>query len=86
MDKFLECKSSEIFDRCPICTSKIESRPQAGTHAFTIIYECGTEIDYPIGHDGASYGATCTGEIERFDMSKIKVTKEMVKKMRKILL
>lgn len=85
MDKNLECKSTEIINSCPICNSEIKSRPESGTHAFTIIYECGTEIDYPIGHDGASYGASCNGKIKRFVMPKIKITNEMRESMKGLL-
>ena len=67
----LECNSDELIDECPICKANKKHEgewPQAGTHVFTVIYECNTEIDYPIGHDGADYGVTCDGKIKRFVM------------------
>lgn len=83
MEVHLECKSTETFLLCPICSSKISDKPEPGTHAFTFVYECGTEIDYPMGCDGAMYGATCTGEIKRFVMPEVKITDEMREAMRK---
>ena len=74
MGKFkthLKCKKNEMIELCPICNSLQKSQdeqPQMGTHVFTIVFECGTEIDFPIGYDGAEYGVTCTGEVKRFDM------------------
>lgn len=36
---------------CPICDSlESEDQPQAGTHGYTIVYECGTRIDKAIGY------------------------------------
>ena len=38
---------------CPICDTGImlpdEEQPQAGTHAYTVVYDCGTEVDYTYG-------------------------------------
>jgi len=68
MDTYLEIDKYETFKACPICGSGIANRPESGTHAFTIVYVCGTEIDYPIGQDGALYGKTCDGRIKRFDL------------------
>ena len=35
---------------CPICDTGIvlpdEEQPQSGTHAYTVVYDCGTEVDY----------------------------------------
>lgn len=72
MDDFLDCKGTETIEECPICGQlpiPEELQPEAGTHAFTIIYKCSTEIDFPIGYDGAVFGATCDGKIKRFDLS-----------------
>ena len=65
----LSCSKDKIIEHCPICnaiSSDKETQPQAGTHVFTIIYACGTEIDYPIGHEGVSLGKTCDNTITRF--------------------
>ena len=38
--------------KCPICKLDnelpLEEQPQPGTHAYTIVFQCGTEIDFPI--------------------------------------
>jgi len=40
---------------CPICNKgkalPNEKQPQPGTHAYTIVYDCGTKIDYAYGYD-----------------------------------
>ena len=70
--EFLDCKKEDVITRCPICNSGLKmNQPDSGTHITTREYACGTEIDYPIGHDGATYGATCDGEIKRFVMPEI---------------
>lgn len=72
MNDFLDCKSNETIKVCPICGQlpvADELQPESGTHAFTIIFKCSTEIDFPIGHDGAFFGRTCNGKIKRFDLS-----------------
>lgn len=77
MGKFnqhLECPKHDTLDVCPICNSLQKPRsewPESGTHAFTIPYECGTEIDYPIGSNGAMYGVSCNGEVKRFTQPEI---------------
>jgi len=66
--KHLKCKKTETIELCPICNCfpiEEDMQPQAGTHMFTRVYECLTEIDFPIGYDGAEYGVTCNGEIKR---------------------
>ena len=74
MGKFkthLKLKKNEMIHECPICGSlqvEEEKQPQSGTHMFTRAFNCGTEIDFPIGYDGAEYGVTCTGEIKRFEL------------------
>ena len=54
------------YDRCPICDAdqKIK-QPEPSLHAFTLIYECGTEVDYPLGQVGASFGVSCDGKVKR---------------------
>jgi len=72
--KHLKCKKTETIELCPICNSfpiEEDMQPQAGTHMFTRVYECLTEIDFPIGYDGAEYGVTCNGEIKRFEMPEV---------------
>lgn len=71
---FLKCPSNETISNCPICDSDqipSDDWPQAGTHIFTIPYKCGTEIDYPIGHEGATYGSTCDGKVKRYVLPEI---------------
>ena len=89
MTEFLECSKNEAIDQCPICNADMLDDmywPQAGTHAFTIPYECGTEIDYPIGYDGASYGVKCDGSLKRFEMPDVsKMSEEKKKILREIL-
>lgn len=67
-------KMEGVFELCPICGAgrePEEKQPQSGTHAFTMIHKCGTEVDYPIGQIGASFGATCDGKVKRIDYSKM---------------
>ena len=55
-----------VYNVCPICEAeRTNEQPEYSLHAFTLIYECGTEIDYPIGHIGAMYGASCDGKVKR---------------------
>lgn len=91
MGKFnihLECPKNDTIELCPICNSmkKPQSEwPEGGTHAFTIPYECGTEIDYPIGHNGALYGVTCTGEVQRYKQPELgDLSPEQLEKLSKI--
>ena len=68
-NKHLECKKHDTIELCPICNSMKKPHsewPEMGTHAFTIPYDCGTEIDYPIGSNGAMYGVSCDGQVKRF--------------------
>ena len=59
-----------VYNTCPICDAKrTEEQPEYSMHAFTLIYECGTEIDYPIGHVGAMYGASCDGKFKRITIT-----------------
>ena len=84
MSEFLDCPKDETIELCPICNSPkkpTDEWPESGTHIFTIPYECGTEIDYPIGYEGASYGATCDGKVKKYTMPKI--TKEEKEKLLK---
>lgn len=72
--KYLECPKYETIELCPICGSEQKEQsewPQSGTHVFTIPYECGTELDYPIGHEGATFGVTCDGNVKRYVMPEI---------------
>jgi len=51
---FIEERFLKPYDtsKCPICgTDKIQEskQPPSGTHVFTVIYECGSEVDFPIG-------------------------------------
>ncbi len=47
--------------KCPICESGSllpdEKQPQSGTHAYTLIYSCGTEIDYAYSDNKNSDGS-----------------------------
>ena len=72
--EFLENSKEETIFNCPICGSiqiSCHDWPEPSLHGFTVPHLCGTEIDYPIGHDGATYGCTCDGEIKRFVMPEI---------------
>jgi len=88
-NEFLECSKNDIILVCPICKAERKDEdewPEGGTHAFTIPYECGTEIDYPIGYDGASYGVKCDGSLKRFEMPDVsKMSEEKKKILREIL-
>ena len=84
----LKLKKTEMIHECPICNSlpvpEVE-QPQAGTHVFTRVFSCSTEIDFPIGYDGAEYGVTCTGEVKRFEMPDIsKMSDAQRQKLQKI--
>jgi len=71
---FLECPKNGNIEKCPICNSMqvaYHKWPESGTHVFTIPYECGTEIDYPMGHHGCSFGVKCDGTLKRFEMPEI---------------
>ena len=41
--------------KCPVCNEGTilpdDQQPQPGTHAYTIVFDCGTEIDYAYGDD-----------------------------------
>jgi len=76
--KNLKCDKGTTIGVCPICKSnQMDDKywPVSGTHVFTIPYECGTEIDYPIGHNGAQYGVTCDKMVKRFVMPSVKTYK-----------
>ena len=49
---------------CPYCKSGIplpdNEQPQAGTHAFTIVYDCGTEYDFGFGEAEGILSHKCT--------------------------
>ena len=69
-NKHLRCHKNQTIELCPLCNSLQKPKdewPESGTHVFTIPYECGTQIDFPIGHNGATYGVTCDGEIKRIE-------------------
>ncbi len=62
-----------VYETCPLCESEQNiDQPTYGTHAFTICYGCGSEIDYPIGYKGASWGVSCDGKHKRFKMPEIR--------------
>lgn len=88
LPEFLDCKKDETIEVCPICGAEQvndQQWPQSGTHAFTIPYECGTEIDYPIGYDGATYGVSCNGEVKRITLPKLSdFTPEQIEKIKNI--
>ena len=74
MDDFIECGRLEIIPKCPICDKGLQKdskQPEYGTHVFTKVYKCGTEIDYPMGNSGARYGVSCDNRFKRFVMPKI---------------
>jgi len=51
---------------CPICNKgrvlPDEKQPQPGTHAYTIVYDCGTKIDHAFSHDYKEISVKCTDE------------------------
>lgn len=78
--EYLECKSTETIKECPICGALPKHQdewPESGTHAFTIPYNCGTEIDFPMGHDGATMGVSCDGKHERTVLDFTKLVKTL---------
>lgn len=48
-------KNKKVFlvdHRCPICSSPAsDKQPQEGLHAYTTVYDCGTEITKAFGSD-----------------------------------
>lgn len=47
---------------CPICGKpevEEDKQPQPGTHIITLVYECGTEVDYPLGSDDYVVSKRC---------------------------
>lgn len=82
-NKHLRCHKNSTIDECPICASQPiaqDLQPQSGTHVFTKVYECGTEIDFPIGYNGAEYGVSCNGEVKRRDFDKESIEKYLKNK------
>ncbi len=60
-----------LYTNCPICGSILtpsDTWPQSGTHVFTKVFECGTEVDCAISEGPEEVGSTCDGSIKRFDM------------------
>lgn len=44
-------ESQEQIETCPACNAKeCEKQPQAGTHCYSTVYECGARITFAIGH------------------------------------
>jgi len=85
----LSCEKDSIIDNCPICGSNPipeKQWPQPGLHAFTIPYECGTYIDYVIGHSGASYNKRCDNIlIQSKEATVVKLNDSQKEEIRRIL-
>lgn len=62
--------------KCPICNSNeiaSDKQPQPSMHAFTIIFECGTEIVQAFYSEINDYvfEVKCDGTLKRFDMDEL---------------
>lgn len=63
MSEFLEIAKNKIFTTCPNCGAPHKPKevwPEGSLHAFSVPYECGAVIAYPIGYDGAVWIEECT--------------------------
>jgi rubrerythrin len=50
--KVIREKKYLVDHRCPICSSPAsDKQPQEGLHAYTTVYDCGTEITKAFGSD-----------------------------------
>jgi len=51
-------------NKCPICNTgerlPNNKQPESSLHAFTILYDCGSEIIYPLGTDEIMIEIDCT--------------------------
>ncbi len=58
--------------KCPICERKEKKeQPQSGTHCYTTVFECGTELDFIIGEEGYEFSQRCDQPRKRSFMEQL---------------